>query len=219
MVALAIVSACGDEGSAGDARVAQAREAALDAGLPADVADFIGNLARAADATYQASYPDGTGGNIVVVSSDPPRVRVDVVNGVDIDRSQIRLDDRAYACGRTETGAGEPGPLSCERTAIDVVVPTEFSTAAMGALTDSLAERADAYRFDLVTREVAGMTADCLRIARRAEADDTVGGPGGEICANDDGVVLAATEGDTTFEVTDYGPAVPDGAFDLPEGG
>ena len=55
LVLLALV-ACGDDGSASDAREDQVREAAEEAGLPDEVVDVLELAARGVDGTFQVTY-------------------------------------------------------------------------------------------------------------------------------------------------------------------
>ncbi len=79
---LLVLAACGSDDpvtAVGRDRADQARQAALDAGLDADVADFLALAAQGETATYQLTYPGPSDGSELVVTSRPPDRRVDLV--------------------------------------------------------------------------------------------------------------------------------------------
>ncbi|WP_436795319.1 hypothetical protein [Actinospongicola halichondriae] len=211
-----LVTACSDGTDVGDDRADQARTAALDAGLDADVADFLALAARGQTATYQATYPGPDAGTSVVVANRPPDRRVDVVADDLIVQVQISLDGVGYTCPRDEE-AGEI--VSCERTDAIVEPPGAFGTAAMDSLSASLADRIDDFDFTLETSAIAGVEARCLVTnvksgRERAELADS-----GTICVSPEGALLRVAQGDEVIEATDYTTEIPDNTFVRPDTG
>ena len=205
---------CGDDPGSGDERAEQARQAALDAGLDREVADFLGLAARGVTATYQASYPGPDDGTTLVVANRPPDRRVDLLRGDDVTEVRLVLDGEAFECtpdadsGRIET---------CERTDALVEPPGVFTASALDRLTAALTERRDDFEFRLEQRDIAGVEATCLVTERRRAADDGAPSGRGEICVSAEGALLRVEQGGETLEATSYTTEIPDGTFERPD--
>jgi len=207
LAAAVVLGGCGGDGGAGDLgdeRADQARQAALDAGLDGDVADFLALVARGDTATYEVRFPGPAEGTELVVRNRPPDRRVDVVRGDEVVEVRHVVDGEAYTCTR----AGDDGGFACERTDALVEGPGLFAGDALDRLRDGLAERLDDYSFRVEAREVAGIEARCLVTERREGRDDPALGDAGTICASPDGVVVLVDQAGERVEALDYADEV-----------
>jgi hypothetical protein len=215
-LALALV-ACGTGGGGGDElgdqRAEDARAAAESAGLPADVAAFLGQLGGAVTATYQVTYPatDGTGS--VVISQDPPNRRVDLTDGRDLVESHITRDGTSYRCVPIE----KKGALTCERTGSGDDIGGAFTPEALASTSRQLRASASDYDLAIERRTIAKAKVTCLVATRKPERPAADAGIDGTICVSVEGVVLAVIRGDEEIEATGYSLEVPDGTFELPD--
>lgn len=208
---VAALAACGDEGSdVARARAEQAREAAIDAGLESDVADYLGLAARGDTATYRVTYPGPTEGTELVVTNRPPDRRVDVVVDGETTETRLAVDGQAYEC--------RPGE-GCERTDAFVPAPGVFTEGAVEELRSSLLERTEDFVFEIQVQPVAGVEATCLVTRIRAGRERPELGSGGTICLAPSGAVLLVDRDDERFEALDYEATVDDAAFRLPDPG
>ncbi len=210
---LLVLAACGSGdpvATVGRDRADQARQAALDAGLDADVADFLALAAQGETATYRLTYPGPDGGSELVVTSRPPDRRVDLVVDGKTTESRLVLDGAAYQCHPDE---------GCERTDAFVAPPGVFTDQAMEDLRASLVDRAADFTFEIQTMSVAGTDARCLVTRRRAGHERPELGAGGTICLAPDGAVVLVDQGDERLEATDYTTEVDADVFELPSEG
>lgn len=222
-----LVAGCGGDGDdemarTGDERFAQARSAALDAGLEEDVAEFLGLVARGDTATYQVRYPGPTEGTELVVTNRPPDRRVEVqADGV---TTEVRLvtGGQAFEClpdsgADGEAGEGEEPELTCTRTDALAESPGVFRPEALDDLRDALADRIDDYTFAIETNAVAGIEARCLVTRLRSGREDPQLASSGTICASLEGALVLVDQGDQRLEALDYSTDVADDAFVRPD--
>ncbi|MFP5321952.1 MAG: hypothetical protein ACLGIC_08905 [Acidimicrobiia bacterium] len=211
------LGACGDDDGADVAgqRADQARQAALDAGLDEDVADFLGLLGRGDTATYAVRFPGPADGTELVVRRRPPDRRVDLeADGELVEVRQV-VDGEAFTCTPGEDGDG----WSCERTDALVEGPGVFTAGALERLSERLAEGRADYDFVLERRDVAGVEASCLTTRLRDGQASPELGEEGTICASREGVVLLVDQGSDRIEALDYTTDVDADAFDRLDAG
>lgn len=208
------LGACGGDDDVGEDRAQQVREAALEAGLPEDVADVLALAARGATATFQLTYP-GEDGAEIVVSQDPPNRRVDVLDAGLIVRSQVVRGEVSYTCVVPE--GGRPGDdLECERSSGAVPASGTFTAEALEDFAVDLADSRDAMDFTVESREVAGVDATCLVTAPVAGTPIDGEGPGVDtICLAPDGAQLLVDAGGERVVAESYRTSVPAGTFDV----
>lgn len=219
LVLAASLSACGDDdeiAATGDERAAQARAAALEAGLDEEVADFLALLARGDTATYRVRYPGPTEATELLVESRPPDRRVEVIAEGATTEVRVVTDGQAFTC-TPDDGARPTGELACERTDALVEPPGVFSSRALEELSESLAGRADDYTFEVEVLEVAGVDARCLVTRLRSGREAAGLGESGTICASPEGAVLLVDQGDDRLEATEYSTEVDDDVFVRPD--
>jgi hypothetical protein len=202
-------AACGDDGDpTATHRAGQVRAAALDAGVPDDVADLLALAASASGATFQVTYR-GDDGAELVVSQRPPDRRVDVVASGEVVQSRVARGSTTYRCDPLD------GALRCRRDGGSWRGPGAFSERALDELLEALTRARDAYDLTVEERVVAGTDASCLLTALRpgAEADDR--GATGTLCLSEEGVQLLVDSGGERLEATGYTTRVPEGTFDV----
>lgn len=209
-----VLAACGDDDGIGDERAAQVREAAVEAGLDEEIADFLALASRGQTAVYQATYPGPEPGTDIVVASRPPERRVDLVDGDRIVETRLVLDGEAFTCRPTDRADGE---VDCERTDALVEPPGLFGDDALSSLTASLRERADQYDFSLERTPIAGVEASCLVTGLRPGIEDPELGASGSLCVSDEGVLLRVVQSDEVVEATSYSTDIPDNTFRRPD--
>ncbi|MGV3760385.1 MAG: hypothetical protein ACO1PW_12730 [Actinomycetota bacterium] len=217
LVALSVVGAgCGDDAQqeAADDRAEQVRSAALEAGLDEDVADVLALAARGAAATYQVTYP-GPDDTSLVVSQDPPRRRVDVVQAGLIVESQVLVDGVSYHC--TIPDGGRPGDeLRCQRSSTALPGTGAFTEAALDEFTEVLVASADQVRTTVEDRTVAGQAVTCLVSTPRPETlPEGTEATTDTICLDDDGVQLLVDAAGERLVADAYSAEVPEGTFDV----
>lgn len=233
----ALLAACGGDGvdeatEAGERRAEQARQAALDAGLDEDVAEFLALAARGDTATYRVRYPGPADGTELVVTSRPPDRRVDVVaEGV---TTEVRLvtGGQAFECvpatgadsgrGADAADSGEKpeeraAELRCERTDALATPPGVFSERALEELASALAERADDYTFAVEDAPVAGVKARCLLTRLRDGRESPELGEQGTLCVSPEGAMLLVDQGTDRLEATAYDTEVDQAVFVRPD--
>lgn len=210
-----LAAGCGDGGSdLGSERAEQVRSAAIDAGLPDEVADVLALAARGSRATYRVTYA-GTGGGSVVVSQEPPNQRLDVVAGDVVVESRVVRGGITYSCSADDTPeAGEE--LDCERTSAAIDAPGVFTTEALDEFSDSLVGSTD--RFDLTVEErtLAGVEATCLVASPKAGTPIDGTGPGVDtLCLSPEGAQLLIDSGGERLVADSYTTEVPEGTFEV----
>jgi hypothetical protein len=202
---------CGDDPSAADMRADQVHDAAVDAGLPEEVADVLALAARGIDGTYQVTYP-GEDGAALVVSQDPPDRRIDVVAGDRIVESRVFRDDVAYECTVPEDDPD--GPLDCRRSQGALHAPGAFTDESLDAFAADLAGSKDDLDLSVEPREIAGVEATCLVAIPKAGPTDGTG-PGVEtICLSDEGGQLLIDAAGERLVAAAYTTDVPRGTFE-----
>jgi len=179
------------------------RAAAVEAGLDADVADFLALLARGDTATYRVRFPGPAEGTELVVRSRPPDRRVDVLADGEVVEVRQVVDGEAFSCAPEEAGG-----FACERTDALVEPPGVFGGGALDRFAEGLAERRRDFTFAVEDRRVAGVEARCLVTRRRPGRDDPELGDAGTICASPQGAVLLVDQGSERIEATAYGTEV-----------
>ena len=211
-LALVALAGCsrGDDPSrreVADLRARQARAAAADAGLPADVGALLGVAARAPAATFSATYVAGS--ERIVVHQVPPRRRVDVVvdgsarEAVVIDESAgtavtcVRPASKPWACESNDAPAG--GGFA----------GGAFSPELVARTVEALADGADTYRTSVSSRTVAGVRASCLVSTPVAGVE---GATTSQLCVAPDGVPLLVDRGDgaAVLRAVAYRPTAAD---------
>src|SRR5204863_8608649 len=113
LTAFAAFAACGG-GPAQSPRVAQARAAARQAGLPVEVQNFVADAVGSARARYTVTYD--LGGQAATVTQRPPQRRID--SG---DQPFITSREGSFACRR------DGGKWSCQKDAAPPPVAGAFS--------------------------------------------------------------------------------------------
>ena len=208
-------ASCGSDDDPGDQRAAQAREAASDAGLDDEVADFLALAGRGPVATYQVTYPGPEPGTSLVVANDPPDRRIDLVEDDVVVEVRLVLDGEAFECAR-EGDSEEMG--RCVRTDAVVEPPGLFDEAALEELTSALGDRREDFTFQIATRPIAGVEARCLLTEIRRGRERPELGERGELCVSPEGALLRIDQGEESLEATDYTTEIPDNTFTRPDG-
>lgn len=205
-----MASSCGGGDDLGSERADQVRAAALEAGLPENVADVLALAARGTTATYRITYA-GTDGAEVVVSQDPPDHRLDVVTGGVVVESRVLRDGVGYRC-QLEEGA----TLDCERSEAAVDAPGAFTDVALDRFVEELADGADRFDISVEDRSIAGVDATCLVTAPKAGTPIDGEGPGVDtLCLSPEGVQLLTDAGGERVVASDYSTEVAPDAFEL----
>lgn len=214
-VAVLVSGACGEDDDLAGERADQVREAALDAGLPAEVADVLALAARGATATFQLTY-EGIDGASITVSQDPPNRRVDALTDGLIVQSQLVRGNVGYLCELPDDG--QPGdPLDCRRTEGAIPADGAFTPDALSTFTDELSAVSGDFDLTVERRTVAGVEATCLITAPTAGTPIDGTTPGVDsICLSEDGAQLLVDSGGERVVASMYSTEVPDGTFDLP---
>ncbi len=212
LVPLLVVCACGDEGSAADARADQVRDVAEDAGLADDVTDVLVLAARGTDGVFQVRYA-GEDGAAVVVSQDPPNRRIDVVVDDRIVESRVFRGGVGYECKPAEDDPA--GPLECARAQGALQAPGAFTDEALDAFTEDLARSQDDIDLSVERRTIAEVDATCLVAVPKPGPTDG-SGPGVEtLCLSDEGGQLLVDVGGERQVAEAYTTDVPEGTFDV----
>jgi hypothetical protein len=213
-ILLFTTAACGGDDGVGEDRAAQVRDAAVDAGLPGDVADVLALAARGATATFQVTYA-GQDGAEVTVSQAPPDRRVDAVTAGLIVQSQVVRDGVAYRCELPADG--KPGdPLDCTRTEGAIPAQGAFTPEALTAFTEELGSSVETMDLTVEERTIADVAATCLVAAPVAGTPLDGTGPGVDtICLSAEGAQLLVDVGGERLVATTYTTDVPAGTFDV----
>lgn len=217
---VAVATACGGGGGSGDAasaaRADQVRNAAHDAGLPADVADLLADAAGVPGATFEVTYDlGGASGGTAVLTQDPPRRRVDLhtqVDGDDVTRALITDRDRTTVCERAA------GKWTCRAgSSSDASSPSAFGADQVEQVVGDLKAAKDAYTFRVASRDVAGTTARCLVTELKPGKQPTADlGAKGTLCISAEGVPLLVETPAASLRALKYTTRIPDNAFDAP---
>jgi len=210
---LLVVGACGDDaGEVADERSVQVRTAALDAGLPAEVADVLALAARGGSATFQVSYP-AADGTAIVVSQDPPDRRIDALEAGLIVESQVLVDGISYRCTLPDGGrAGDD--LRCRRTSAALPGTGAFTEAALTRFTEDLAASLGTVELTVESRTVASTEVTCLVASPTGAEEGAAAGPD-TICVAGDGTQLLVDVGGERMVADGYSREVPEGTFEL----
>jgi len=216
VVGLATLASCGgdDGGRVGEERADQVRQAALDAGLPDDVAEVLALAARGATATFQVTY-QGAEGATITVSQQPPNRRVDAVQAGRIVQSQVVRDGVGYKCEPAEEGQSGDA-LDCRRTQGAIPAQGAFTDEALATFTAELAGALDTLDLSVETRTIADVPATCLVSAPKAGTPIGGEGPGVDtICLSESGAQLLVDSAGERVVAATYRTDVPDGTFDI----
>lgn len=214
LLIVTVAAGCGgDDPSVGDQRADQARQAGLDAGLPEDVADFLALAARGVDATYQVTYPSTEATDDLVIASQPPRLRVDVVRGDQVIRTELATDDGSYRCERADAES----PLACESTSVVPKAPHALDQATIDALVEALRSGAEDFTFDVTTSTILDVNATCLTTEVRTDRARPELAPAATMCVSDVGVLLRLDRAGEVVEASQYTATVADNTFVRPD--
>lgn len=208
------LAGCGDDGpTVGEQRAEQARQAGHDAGLPADVADFLALAASGVDATYQVTYPSSEATDDVVVASAPPHLRVDVVRADQVIRTELATDDGSYRCERADADSA----LVCESTSVVPKAPHALADSTVDALVDALRSGLADFTFEVTTEEILDVEATCLTTEVRTDRDRPELAPAATMCVSAEGVLLRLDRAGEMVEASQYSTTVADGTFVRPD--
>lgn len=206
-----LTGACGDEDPA-DTRADQVREAAEEAGLPAEVVDVLVLASRGTSATFQVAYP-GDDGAEVVVSQQPPHRRVDVVAGGAIVQSRVFRDGVGYECLPPEDDPR--GALDCTRREGALEAPGAFTEEALRTFSDDLAGSLDELDLTVEVRTIAEVEATCLVATPKPGPTDGTGTNGETLCLSPEGAQLLVDVAGERVVAERYTTDVPEGTFDV----
>lgn len=208
-----VVAGCSDDTTLAQRRAEQVRSAADEAGLEADVVDFLALAVQGDTATYRVVYPGTTEGSELVVTNRPPQRRVDgVVDGAGTE-TRIITDGQAHTCL-----AQVDGGWRCQRTDAFVEPIGLFGPDAVDDMVTALVERSDEFTYVIDAAEIAGSDATCLVTTRREGADPARAAASASLCVSREGVMLRVERGADVLEATSYSTEVPDDSFALPDG-
>jgi hypothetical protein len=222
VVALAVGTGCGGGGDGGGShgasatRADQVRDAAHDAGLPAEVADLLADAAGVPGASFEVTYDlGGVSGGTAVLTQDPPRRRVDLhtrVGGDDVTRALITDRDQTTVCERAA------GKWTCRAgSSSDAASPSAFGADQVEQVVGDLKTAKDAYTFRVAARDVAGVKARCLVTELKPGRQPTADlGAKGTLCVSAEGVPLLVETPAASLRALKYTTHVPDDAFDAP---
>lgn len=207
LIVLILVTGCGGDDVAAE-RAESARDAALEAGLGDEVADFIASAARGDTATYRVTYPTTDDGTVLTVWNRPPQRRVDTVVASEVTESVIVTDGASHRCRPDQ----QP---RCRR--VDALADPLglFDPAALVALGDALRSSADDFELRVDTATVAGVRATCLHTTRRPGVEDRTVAEAGSMCLSPEGVLLSVTRAGESFTATEYSTEVDPEVFEL----
>lgn len=218
-VALGIAAAgCGDGGDglgdkareAGRQRSAQARDAALEAGLQEPVADVIADAAGAVGRTFTVTYDTADGGRATLTQS-PPRRRFDVTLPGGTTRTTMVNEQGSFACEQRE------GAWSCLPSRDPPPDIGPFAATALERTIGSLSTAQATYDIRVEPRAVAGIDARCLVTERKpSAAGDPALGERGVLCVAPSGAVVAIEQPGQTLTAVEYDDTADEKAFTLP---
>lgn len=200
------LGACGGDSPTAIEQVAeqrswQAERVARDARLPENVQRFLGRAAAAVAATFTVSYEEA--GVRTTLTQRPPDRRIDVTKD-GATETLLRLDDGTFACNAQGCKEQE-GPAAIDPD-LGLFAPQklEESITALGAARST-------FSFDVVTKDVAGATADCLVTAPIA------GGEADELCiAARSGAIVRIRSASRSLEAVSYKDSADPKAFKAP---
>lgn len=205
MLLAVAVSGCGDDEPTAIEQVAeqrrqQAERVARDAQLPADVQRFLGRAAAAVGASFTVSYDEA--GVRTTLTQRPPDRRIDVTKD-GATETLLRLRDGTFACNQSGCKKQE-GPAGIDPD-LGVFAPLDLEEA-VGAL----GSQRDAFRFEVVATDVAGITADCL------VTTPVAGGEAEELCIAASGAIVRIRAGARSLEAVSYRDGADPKALRLP---
>jgi hypothetical protein len=215
LLLLVATAACADDPSPGEARAAQARDLAEEAGLPEDVGDVLAQAAGVVDAAYRVTYEEADG-DVLTVTAGPGGRRVDVTAvepGSDepVTRSFFSIEDGSFTC---RLGADQ---WFCVREDEPPPEVGRFAETDVARTVDALAAATAEYEFRVEDREIVGVDARCLVTARRADAPPGTGAAAsGTLCVSPEGVPLLVERSGDDLRATALTTEVPDDALVLP---
>lgn len=202
--------------SAAVARREQVAGAARKAGLPGDVADFLGQSATVVGSRFRVTYDLGDGGGGTAdLMQDPPLRRVDLrtqVQGKEVTRALI--------------SGGKNGSVACQRSGGSwVCQPAAGADASFGgfgekevaAAVEDLRKSKNDYDFRLAEREVAGVKARCLVTELKpGHKESPSTGRKGTLCISPEGVPLLVETPSASLRALRYSTNVDDKVFEPP---
>jgi hypothetical protein len=215
LLAAVAFAACGDDGGGGPDRVGQLRAAAIDAGLPPEVADVFALAAQGDEATFQVTYA-GDDGARIVVSQAPPDRRIDVVQGELVLSSRVLRDGVGYRCETDTSEGAEAGALSCERGAGSLADVGGFTDEALRTFVAQVGASKDQLSITVDTREIADARATCVTTTPKAGTPLDGTGPGTDVlCLSAEGAQLLVDHAGERLVADRYSTTVPDGTFEV----
>jgi hypothetical protein len=179
------------------------------AGTPADaqaLRDFAAGLAEGTELVYTASYTTGKGTTVTAVQEAPRRAYRSA------SAVYVAAPDANVLC-RTPGGekpncvrsAGTDGiPLTHAKALVDVLAPDFIAPELVSAYISRLAARVPG-PVERMSRDIAGRTTDCVRVAAVVTA-----------CATAEGVLAHFESPDGRLTLTTFDAAVAPEGFALP---
>ncbi|GAA0902294.1 hypothetical protein GCM10009557_78300 [Virgisporangium ochraceum] len=184
-------------------------DSARKAGSPADaqaLRDFAANLANGQDLAYTAGYTTGNGTAVTAVQEAPRRAYRSAaavyVAGPDANVLCRTPGGEAPNCVRS---SGTDGiPLTHAKALVDVLAPDFIAPELVSAYLSRLAARVPG-PVERSTRDIAGRSTECVRVAEVIEA-----------CATAEGVLAHFESPDGRLTLTTYQAAAAPEGFTLP---
>lgn len=199
------LGACGDDAptaieQVADQRREQAERVAREAQLPEDVQRFLGQAAAAVAAEFTVVYEEA--GTRTTLAQRPPDRRVEVAKD-GATETLLRLRDTTFACN-PQGCQEQKGPAAIDPD-LGVFAPQKLEESI-----DALGAARSSFRFDVVSRKVAGVAADCLVTTPMS------GGPADELCIAPSGAIVRIRSESRSLEAVSYKDSTDPGAFKRP---
>ena len=231
LATVAALSGCGDDGETQSERVAaeraeQVRELARDAGLSAEVGDFLATAAAVPAATYRVSYEaDDEAVVELVVTQLPPDRRIDITaeeRDTTVSRSLFATDEGSYTCRKGSTSESAIGGTDkpvwfCATATEEPATPGAFLEGDLARTVTALRDATEHYDFRVTRRTLLGVRATCLvtELKEGAEADPALG-PDGTLCVSPEGVPLLVDRPAGSLTASRYRTDVDPKQLELP---
>lgn len=186
----------------------------MEAGLSEEVADFLSLAASGVDATYQVTYPSSEATDDVVVASQPPRLRVDIVRDGDVIRTELATEDGSYTCERADADSD----LVCETASVAPTAPHALDPSTIEALVSALRSGLEDFTFEVTTETILDVEASCLTTEIRTERARPELAPAATMCVSGEGVLLRLDRAGEMVEASQYSTSLADNTFERPDG-